>query len=73
MINVALDNNVIRNYYIKGLFDNNWLYRSGLDPLSATNLCYDKNISYTESVFLNSFFKKILYDYLKRMPQFITF
>ena len=20
---------------------NNWLYRSGLDPLSATNLCYD--------------------------------
>ena len=27
---------------------NNWLYRSGLDPLSATNLCYGKNISYTE-------------------------
>ena len=27
---------------------NNWLYRRQLDCLSATNLCYDKNITYTE-------------------------
>ena len=37
---------------------NNWLYRSGLDPLSVTNLCYGKNISYTELAFLIPFFFK---------------
>ena len=36
---------------------NNWLYRSGPDPLSATNLCYGNYISYTESDFLILFFK----------------
>ena len=47
---------------------NNWLYRTRLDRVSATNLCYDKNISYTELYTLNHlFFKKILYNHLKRM------
>ena len=42
---------------------NNWLYRTRLDRVSATNLCYDKNISYTELYTLNHlFFKKILYN-----------
>jgi len=36
----------------------NWLYRRQLDCLSATNLCYDKNITYTELYFLNPFFFK---------------
>ena len=36
---------------------NKRLYRSGLDPLSATNLCYGNYISYTESDFLILFFK----------------
>ena len=44
-----------------------------LDCLSATNLCYDKNISYTELYTLIFFFKKILYDYLKRMLLLLYF
>ena len=35
---------------------NNWLYRSGFDPLSATNLCYDKLYFLYRIRFLKSFF-----------------
>ena len=40
-----------------GCEHNKRLYRSGPDPLSATNLCYGNYISYTESDFLILFFK----------------
>ena len=31
---------------------NNWLYRSGLDPLAATNLCYTMKFSSSQTNFL---------------------
>ena len=56
-----------------GCEHNNWLYRSGLNPLSATNLCYGKYISYTKLDFINIFFMKFSVRFFEAYTSIIIF